>query len=169
MGIFSDKKFSKLAEFLLDLIYQNKIYNAFDIPSLRLQICFKLVAVIYLEVCGFLCYGSWKLPSQIIYIVDVYIFFCSSLWQLYFKIYFVEVFYNHSFEIALFVEAFDNPYFEILIFIEVFYNPFLGLYTSLKLFTISPWDNISHWSIIKILQYLKIIYLIEAFNTLTLR
>lgn len=96
-------------------------------------------------------------------------FFCSSLWQLYFKIYFVEVFYNHSFEIALFVEAFDNPYFEILIFIEVFYNPFLGLYTSLKLFTISPWDNISHWSIIKILQYLKIIYLIEAFNTLTLR
>lgn len=97
-------------------------------------------------------------------------FFCSSLWQLYFKIvYFVEVFYNHSFEIALFVEAFDNPYFEIVIFIKVFYNPFLGLYTSLKLFTISPWDNISHWSIIKILQYLKIIYLIEAFNTLTLR
>lgn len=97
-------------------------------------------------------------------------FFCSSLWQLYFKIvYFVEVFYNHSFEIALIVEASDNPYFEIVIFIEVFYNPFLGLYTSLKLFTISPWDNISHWSIIKILQYLKIIYLIEAFNTLTLR
>lgn len=75
VGIFSDKKFSKLAEFVLDLIYQNKIYNAFDIPSLRLQFCFKLVAVIYLEVCGFLCYGSWKLPSQIIYIVDVYVFF----------------------------------------------------------------------------------------------